>query len=256
MITRVFFAMLLRDATVARRELPSFLLRTALQPIMLTVVFGYLMPRMGFMARGYSATILPGVLALSLAFAAIQSVSLPMVSDFGFTKEIEDRLLAPVPMVVIPIEKIVAGVLQGLISAFVVLPIARLIMGPIPALTLANAGLVLLAMILGGAAFSALGLFLGTAFPPQHVGLMFTVILAPMVMFGCAYYPWRALDAVPLLKWIVTINPLTYVSEGIRGTLTPSTPHMPIWVTLVALTILTAFFMRLGLRAFRKRAIS
>lgn len=256
MKTRVFLAMLLRDATVARRELPSFLLRTALQPIMLTIVFGFLMPRMGFMARGYAATILPGVLALSLAFAAIQSVSMPMVTDFGYTREIEDRLLSPVPMFLIPIEKIVAGVLQGMISALVVLPVARLIMGPIPALTLANAGLVLVAMILGGAAFSALGLLLGTAVPAQHVGLMFTVILAPMVMFGCAYYPWRALDAVPLLKWIVTINPLTYVSESLRGTLTPSTPHMPIWITFTALVILTACFMQLGLRSFRKRAIS
>jgi len=255
MTTRVFFAMLLRDATVARRELPAFLLRTALQPIMLTVVFGFLMPRMGFMAKGYSATILPGVLALSLAFAAIQAVSLPMVTDFGFTKEIEDRLLSPVPTALIPLEKIVAGVLQGLLSALVVLPVARLIMGPIPALTLANIGLVLLAMILGGAAFSALGLVLGTAVPAQHVGLMFSVILAPMVMFGCAYYPWRGLDAVPVVKWIVTLNPLTYVSEALRGTLTPSTPHMPIWVTLTALTILTAFFTRMGLRTFRKRAI-
>jgi ABC-2 type transport system permease protein len=256
MKTRVFLAMLLRDATVARRELPVFLLRTALQPIMLTIVFGLLMPRMGFMARGYAATILPGVIGLSIAFAGIQAVSLPMVADFGFTKEIEDRLLAPVPMMLIPIEKIVAGVLQGLLAALVVLPVARLIMGPIPALSFANAGIVFIAMILAGAAFSSLGLFLGTAVPPQHVSLMFSVILAPMVMFGCAYYPWRGLDAVPLLKWLVTINPLTYVSEAIRGTLTPSTPHMPIWVTFVALVILTAIFTQLGLRAFRKRAIS
>jgi ABC-2 type transport system permease protein len=214
------------------------------------------MPRMGFMVQGYAATILPGVLALSLAFAAIQAVSLPMVTDFGFTKEIEDRLLAPVPMSLIAIEKIVAGVLQGLLAALVVLPVARLIMGPIAAMSLANAGLILLAMILGGAAFSALGLILGTAVPAQHVGLMFSVILAPMVMFGCAYYPWRGLDKVPLLKWLVTLNPLTYVSESLRGTLTPSIPHMPIWITLGALTILTALFTRIGLRTFRKRAIT
>jgi ABC-2 type transport system permease protein len=129
-------------------------------------------------------------------------------------------------------------------------------MGPIPAMSLANAGLILLAMILGGAAFSALGLFLGTAVAPQHVGLMFSVILAPMVMFGCAYYPWRGLDAVPAIKWLVTLNPLTYVSESLRGALTPSIPHMPIWITLSALAILTLFFTRIGLRAFRKRAIS
>jgi ABC-2 type transport system permease protein len=256
MKTKVFLAMLRRDATVARRELPMFLLRTALQPILLTCVFGYLMPRMGFVARGYTAMILPGVVALSLAFSAIQAVSLPMVQDFGFTKEIEDRLLAPVPNALIPIEKIVAGVLQGLIAAAVVLPVARLIMGPVPGLTLRTAPLILLAAILGGAAFSALGLFLGTSIAPQHIGLMFGVILTPMVMFGCTYYPWRALDAVPAMKWIVTINPLVYVAEALRGTLTPSVPHMPLPVTLGALALLTALFTALGLRAFRKRALS
>lgn len=256
MTTKVFLNMLLRDATVARRELPAFLLRTALQPVMLTAVFGFLMPRMGLIAAGYSATLLPGVLSLSITFAAIQSVALPLVVDFGHTNEIEDRLLAPVPNVLIPIQKIAAGIMQALIAAVFVLPVARLIMGPIPGLTASAAGLVLVSMILGGAVFSALGLLLGTAFPPQHVSLMFGVILAPMVMFGCAYYPWRGLDRVPVMKWLVTINPMTFIAEALRATLTPSVPHMPLGVALGMLVLLTTIFTIAGLRTFRKRAIS
>jgi ABC-2 type transport system permease protein len=254
--SRVFFAMLFRDATVARRELPSFLLRTALQPILLTVVFGFLMPRMGLVRSGYAATLLPGILALSITFSAIQSVALPMATEFGFTKEIEDRLLAPVPMALIPIEKIVSGVLQGCVAAIVVLPVARLIMGPVRGISFSNAGLLLLAVLLGGATFSAIGLVLGTAISPQHIGLMFGVIIAPMVMFGCTYYPWRGLDAVPLVKWLITNNPLVYVSEALRGALTPSIPHMPLYVTLGMLALLTAIFTGIGLRSFRKRAVS
>ena len=78
---------------------------------------------------------------MSLTLSSVQSVALPMVQDFGFTREIEDRLLAPVPMQLIAIEKVVSGALQGVIAACVVLPIARLIMGPIPDLQLANAPL-------------------------------------------------------------------------------------------------------------------
>jgi len=254
-MTRIFFSMLLRDATVARRDLLAFLLRTALQPIMLTCVFGFLMPRMGFVARGYSATLLAGVLALSISFAAIQSVALPLVTDFGFTKEIEDRLLSPVPTSLVALEKIAAGIMQALIAALFVLPVARLIMGPIAGLSVANALLILMAIILSAAAFSSFGLILGTAIAPQNVPLMFGAILAPMVMFGCAYYPWRALDAVPLMKWLVTLNPLTYVSEALRATLTPSMPHMPIAITFGVLALLTTLFTMLGLRSFRKRAI-
>ena len=44
----VFGALLRRDLRVARKELPFFLVRTAMQPILFLIVFGYLLPRMGF----------------------------------------------------------------------------------------------------------------------------------------------------------------------------------------------------------------
>jgi ABC-2 type transport system permease protein len=254
--SRVFAAILLRDLTVARRELPYFLVRTALQPILFVIVFGFLLPKMGMIPLGYSTTMLPGVVALSLTLSAIQSVALPMMQDFGFTKEIEDRLLSPVPIQLVAVEKVIAGVLQGIVAALFVLPVARLIMGPIPGLSFANAPLLLTVTILGGAAFSAMGLYLGTGIAPQQIGLMFSVIVAPMIMFGCTYYPWAGLSHVPLMKWLVLINPLVYVSEGMRAALTPTVPHMPISLILAALVVLTVLFMWMGLKAFDKRAMS
>ena len=251
----VFFALLRRDMRVARRELPFFLLRTTMQPLMFVIVFGYLLPRMGFMGEGYTTALLPGVLAISLTFSSIQSVALPMVQEFGWTKEIEDRLLAPVPIWLVAAEKIVSGVLQGIVSALFVLPVARLIMGPIPNLSFAHFGDVLLITVLGAAAFSSLGLFLGTAIQPQQIGLMFGVILAPMIFFGCAYYPWQGLSVVPVMKYAVLINPLVYVAEGMRAVLTPGVPHMSARVVVVALMLVTAIFWTLGMRSFMKRAV-
>ena len=251
----IFAALLRRDLRVARRELPFFLLRTTMQPLMFVIVFGYLMPKMGFMGRSYTTALLPGVLAISLALSSIQSVALPMVQDFGWTKEIEDRLLAPVPIWLVAAEKIVSGVLQGIVSALFVLPVARLIMGPIPNLTFGHFGDVLLITVLGAAAFSAAGLFLGTAIQPQQIGLMFGVIVAPMIFFGCAYYPWQGLSAVPVMKYAVLINPLVYVAEGMRASLTPAAPHMSLGVVILALILITAVFWTLGMRSFMRRAV-
>jgi ABC-2 type transport system permease protein len=253
--SRVFGAILLRDVTVARRELPYFLLRTTLQPLLFVLVFGFVLPKMGMIPREYTATVLPGVLALSLTLSAIQSVCLPMVQDFGVTNEIEDRLLAPAPIELVALEKVVAGTLQGVIAALVVLPLARVIMGPIPGLSFANAGMLVLVTVLSGAAFAAIGLFLGTAIAPQHIGLMFSVILGPMIMFGCTYYPWAGLKVVPAMQYLVLINPLVYVSEGMRAALTPTMPHMNVPVMLAALVAITVLFLLLGLRAFDKRAM-
>jgi ABC-2 type transport system permease protein len=245
--SKVFLALLRRDVTVARKELPFFLVRTIMQPLLFIIVFGALLPRMGFVGATYRAALLPGILAISLTMSAIQAVSLPMMQDFGWTKEIEDRVVAA--------EKIVAAVIQALIAAIVVLPIARLIMGPIPGFSLAHGGEIALIALLGATAFSSLGMWLGTAISPQQIGLMFSVIVAPMIFFGCAYYPWRGLDAVPVVKYLVLLNPLVYVAEGLRGVMTPAVPHMSLGVVTVALVVLAAAGWMLGMRSFYKRAI-
>jgi ABC-2 type transport system permease protein len=81
------------------------------------------------------------------------------------------------------------------------------------------------------------------------------VIIAPMLFFGCAYYPWRGLDVVPVIKYLVLVNPMVYVAEGMRGALTPGVPHMPLAIVVVALLVISAFFWTLGTRSFFKRAI-
>jgi ABC-2 type transport system permease protein len=251
----VFLALLRRDIRVATKELPFFLLRTIMQPVLFLIVFGFLLPKMGFVRGGYQTALLPGILAVSLALSAIQSVALPMVQDFGWTKEIEDRLLAPVSTQLVAAEKIVAEAIQGIISAVVVLPLARLIMGPIPSLTFGHVGDVLVITVLGATAFSALGMWLGTGIAPQQIGLMFSAIVAPMMFFGCAYYPWRGLDSVPVMKYLVLLNPLVYVAEGMRGALTPEVAHMPLSLSMGALLAISSLFWIAGFRSFRKRAI-
>jgi ABC-2 type transport system permease protein len=71
---------------------------------------------------------------------------------------------------------------------------------------------------------------------------MFSVIVAPMIFFGRAYYPWRGLSAVPAMKWAVLVNPLVYVAEGLRATLTPGMPQTPVAAVLLALAALTCGF--------------
>jgi ABC-2 type transport system permease protein len=76
-----------------------------------------------------------------------------------------------------------------------------------------------------------------------------------MIFFGCTYYPWRGLDVVPVAKYAVLINPLVYVSEGMRGALTPQVSHMPLSVVLLALALLVVIFWTVAVRAFLKRAV-
>jgi ABC-2 type transport system permease protein len=193
---------------------------------------------------------------MSLAASGVQSMVLPMSVDFGWTREIDDRLLAPVSMRLVAFEKIVSAAIQAIIAILFVLPVARIIMGPIYGLTAAHLGEVFVVTVLGATAFAMFGLMLGSIVPAQHIGVMFSIIIAPMIFFGCTYYPWKALAVVPVIKYAVLVNPLVYVSEGMRASLTPDLPHMSLGVVVVALFITIAVFWYFGYRNFEKRALS
>ena len=81
-----------------RHEFGSFLAQALLQPIFLLFVFGRVLPEIGAARVGYGTHLLPGVMALTLVLTALQNTALPLVIEFSFTKEIEDRLLAPLPV--------------------------------------------------------------------------------------------------------------------------------------------------------------
>jgi ABC-2 type transport system permease protein len=255
MNTTTMLALLHRDMRVARREIKSFFLRVGLQPLLFTFIFGYVMPRQGIVAAGYTSLLLPGILGLSMTLSGMQSVALPLVIEFGWTKEIEDRLLAPISIGGIAVEKILVGIIQSIIAGLIVLPLAWLVMGVSLSLQLPNLLLLLAISLLTSLLFSSFGMVIGTVAQPQQVGLIFQVLLGPMIFFGCAYYPWAALHSIPWFQYFVLINPLVYANEGFRAALTPQVPHMPLWLIVGGLVGYALLFTYLGLRQFEKRAV-
>ncbi len=250
-----FFALLSRDAHVARRNFVPLLLQTLLQPMLLVFVFGRVLTTSGYMPLEYKSLLLPGIIALSMMLAGIQAVAMPVISEFQFTKEIEDRLLAPIEIEWVAVEKILAGMIQALIAGLVVVPAAWLIMGRGLALTLPHPFLFAALCCAVALLSSAIGLTLGCSVGQTQIGLMFSLVLAPMIFFGCTYYPWSALAKFPILQKAVLINPMVYSSEGLRSALVPQFPHLPFATVAGGLLLFNALFVSLGIRQFRKKAV-
>jgi ABC-2 type transport system permease protein len=252
---KTFLAMLMRDAHVARRNFIALAFQTLLQPMMFVFVFGRVMTTSGLMSPQYKSLLLPGIIALSMVMTGTWAVAMPLVAEFQFTKEIEDRLLAPMEIEWLAVEKVLAGMIQALVAGLVVIPTAWLVMGGV---TLSRDHLLLfftLALLVAVLA-STLGLALGCIVGQQHIGLMFSLVLAPMIFFGCTYYPWQALSAFPILKRVVLLNPLVYASEGFRSALVPQFRHLPQTAILVCLVAFDAAFLSLGLRQFKRKAVT
>ncbi|HEX9636283.1 MAG TPA: ABC transporter permease [Acidobacteriota bacterium] len=250
-----FLALLARDARVARRNLVPLLIQVLLQPMLFVFIFGQVMTRSGFLPPEYKSLLLPGIIAISMLLAGIQSVALPLITELQFTREIEDRLLAPIAIEWVAVEKILAGVLQALAAGLVVFPAAWLIMGGVE-LSREHPGL-FAAIAIGISLLAATGgLALGCTVGSTQIGLLFTLVLGPIIFFGCTYYPWSALESFPLLQKLVLINPLVYGCEGLRAALAPQHPHLPAGAAIIALLVWDSALIWVGIRQFRRKTIS
>jgi ABC-2 type transport system permease protein len=267
---RALLALLLRDLTVLRKNLGEFVARTVIQPFLLVFVFLSVFPRIGqgvgggggaAAEQGFATVLVAGVVAISIMFQGIQAVAIQLSQEFGFTREIEDRVQAPCPIWLVACTKVMSGAVQGILAAALVLPIAAVVHAPgVHADLTIHWWLVVTLVPLSCVAMASLGLLLGTSFEPRNIGLMFGFIVLPLTFLGGTYYQWTRLAPVtvhgfPWLQTLVLINPLIYVAEGMRAAFT-STTHMHLYIIYPVLFGFCVLFLTLGLRQFRRRVLS
>ena len=236
------------------RELPAFLAQVILQPLFLLFVFGKVLGTLNYTQHGYTNLLFPGLLALTAVITAMQALAFPLVAEFGWTKEIEDRLLAPMPTSYVAAEKVLFALMRSFAATLIMIPIGILILGSIPwrwsGFPLFIAGLVLGALV--GAGF---GLLMGTLVQPQRITLLFSLVFTPLLFTGCSQYPWPQLARLRWFQVITAANPMTYVSESLRGALVPGVKHIPPWICLVVLAFSVCVLLTVGVRGFYRRAI-
>ena len=250
-------AILQRDLTVTARELIQFLLQVMIQPLFLLFIFGKVLPGIGLAAGGFTALLLPGVVSLSGMLAAIQGVTLPLVLDLGFAREIDDRLLAPLPVWMVAAEKVLFGALRGAFAAACIFPMAILILGSSYSVRTDRIGILMLMVVLTGATGANIGMLIGTLVRAEFISLMFALIFTPLIFTGCTYYPWAALKNIRWFQVLALANPLTYCSEGLRYAMVKGqSSTLDIRVVIVALLVGIVVCFGLGLRTFHKRVVA
>jgi ABC-2 type transport system permease protein len=262
-------ALLLRDFVVLKKNFGEFVIRTLVQPFLLCFVFLFIFPKIGQGIGGHGATaesafatvLVPGVVGLSIMFQGVQSIALTMSQEFGFTREIEDRVQAPCPIWLVAVEKVLSGTVQGLISAAIVLPIASVVHAAGAEANISLHWWIILTLVpLSCVAMGSLGLVLGTSFEARNIGLMFGFVILPITFLGGTYYQWTRLNPVKLGGWhwlqtIVLINPLIYMNEGMRAAFTQAS-HMHLYIIYPVLVGFSALFLSIGLHNFRRKVLS
>src|SRR3984885_12975244 len=239
-LPKTFAAMMAREFRVLGRNAPSTFIRAVMQPLLFAFVFAYVLPKIGSgfstgagagAAGGvtFSTILVPGLMGSMFLMQGMFGTTMPLVMEFSWQRTIEDRALAPVPIRVLAIQKITAGAIQAFIGAAIVFPVVYWVHAP------------------------------GQG---PHIDVTSWFLLGAVMVFsstltalGCVYYPWSALHVIRWLQILVLINPMVYMTEGLRAALTPSIGHMPLWAIMLALVGGTAVFGYLGIRSFRNRVV-
>jgi ABC-2 type transport system permease protein len=262
---RAFAGLFLRDLHVLRREIFPFIIRVCMNPLLFLFVFTYIMPHMSggaamnptaaMAGANFSTVLLPGLMAVAIMFSGIAAVALPLAQEFGITREIDDRVMCPLPVAAVAIEKVCFSALQSMIAAAVVFPLAYYVPATPVYAHVSSWPFLIVVLGLASLVSGALGLVIGTSVKPQQIGLIFGVVVMPITFLGCVYYPWAALKSIHWLQYGVLFNPIVYMSEGLRAALTPSLQHMPQPLILAMLTGFLVLLTMLGIRGFLRRVI-
>jgi ABC-2 type transport system permease protein len=264
---KAFLGLYFRDLRVLSRELAPFVLRVGMQPLLFLFVFTTVMPHMSTgnpmaaaagpaFGANFGTVLLPGLMAVAIMFSGIAAVALPLSTEFGITREIDDRVMCPVPVWAVAVEKVCFSAMQSIIGSLLVIPMAILIPATPVYPHIQNWLLFVLVLILSSLLAGALGLAIGASVNPKQIGLVFSIVVVPITFLGCVYYPWAGLEKMRWLQIAVLFNPIVYISEGLRAAVTPGVQHMPVWAILVALVFFLAVLGQFGIRGFLRRVIS
>jgi ABC-2 type transport system permease protein len=193
----------------------------------------------------YLQFIFPGVVALTLVFASLQSaVSIIWDREFGFLKEV---LVAPVSRLSIIVGKVLGGATQATLQGVITMLFAPLIGLWLPPLTIIA---VIVMMFLTSFALTALGIVIASRMTSfEGFGVISNFVVMPMYFLSGAIYPTAS---VP--EWIrplIVVNPLSYGVDALRH-ITVGIGSFDFWFDVGFLAVFALVMIGIALPLFNR----
>jgi ABC-2 type transport system permease protein len=218
------------------------------QPILFLIAFGFgLGPTFAKAGQGnYLEFIAPGIISMSILFTAIFSgIEIIWDRQFGFLKEV---LVAPVTRWQIMIGRTLGGATVAVFKGVNVLVICLFFGFKIETFTLIPQMLIF--MILIALLFTALGTAIASILTDmQGFQLIMNFLIMPIFFLSGALFPLAGLPKA--IQTVVSINPLSYGVDGLRGAVT-GVFNFGLTVDLAVLSLATALLIGIGTYLFSK----
>lgn len=159
----------------------------------------------------YTQFIFPGVIAMSLIFASLQSaISVIWDREFGFLKEV---MVAPIPRSSLLLGKALGGASTATLQGVIVMAFAPLAGVQLTPLSVVE-GVAL--MFLTSIAMTSLGLVIAIRMTDfEGFGSIQNMVVMPMFLLSGAMFPTH--DLPVWLSALLVANPLSYGVHAVRG---------------------------------------
>jgi ABC-2 type transport system permease protein len=195
---------------------PTEIVSRSLQPVLWLVIFGSVFNRTRVIPTGeisYLTFLAPGVLAQSVLFASIFfGIAVIWEKDLGIVHKL---LVSPAYRISLVLGKAISAGFRGLMQGAVVYLLAAA-MGIDLALSVPNVVGTILLVVLGAGTFSTFSLIIACWVRTRErfmgIGQVMTM---PLFFASSAIYPLSIMPA--WLRWVATVNPLTYMVDGLRS---------------------------------------
>ena len=206
------------------------------------IIFGLLFPLFMFISfylgRAVDvAVFFPGFLAMTLFFTA--SALGPLITPWEKQAGTYERLLSyPVTIGTIVAGDALAGAMFGCALSVMVMAGGIIFLG----VALTDIILVSIAMLLGSACFSAMGVLMASTSSrtPSNVMMLSSLVRFPMIFISGIFVPLSQLDGA--LRTLSYISPLTYLVDLLNAGLGGNST-LPAWLDILVLLLFTTVFM-------------
>ncbi|UCD14755.1 MAG: ABC transporter permease [Thermoplasmatales archaeon] len=202
------------------------------------------------MTGDYIYFLAPGLIAMAIMLSSMYTgVSVLWDKQFGFLQEV---LVAPIGRLSIIIGRTLGGATTALIQGFIILFIAIGLGVPISNIS----GLLLTLVFMVLIAFTAVGFGLIIASKMedfQGFQIIMNLLIMPLFFLSTAFFPIATNPVMP--SWVKTLsflNPLFYMVDGLRGSLTGLDNTFPPIFDLLIVIVICSVMMTLGSYFFSK----
>lgn len=251
--TRTFFAITRRNLYMILKQFPDICLDGGILAGLNVLLFAYLFPAMG-MSSELVVPVFVGSL-LSLFINLSFGLAVRVVFDLRFKRFIDYQLTLPLTTRWFFACQVTSFFLELFISTMPIVILSFWALSGLISFAQTSWVLLLVHYSLTLLFFSILFLAFGILYEyTWFLDNMWPRRLTPFIAFGCIYVPWfRVKSMSPMLSSLMLLNPLTYISEGMRSCLLGSHAYLAPSICLPVLIVVNVAAILLLAHAVHKK---